>query len=208
MTNNDLQHYNFGPLLSKTKLVSKFVNYFYEIGQTMVKNDMQKNLAGHIQKEYYFNNEHKQIFLEGTWKIFENYVEEVTKRRGTANNGETIPIPNIRLENLWINFMEAGEFNPIHTHSGDISFVIYCKVPEGIKEEVKNFKGRHGGPGTIDFVYGQPSHPIRLDWISNYNFLPEKNDFYIFPAWLSHTVAPYKTKEQRVSISGNIDFIE
>ena len=205
MKSYDLKHYTFGPLLSKIKLDSKFVNYFYETGKALVKNDMRKDLAGHIEKEYYFEQEHCQIFLEGTLKIFKNYVEEVSKRRSVEDN--KLSIPNIRLHKLWINYMEAGEFNPLHTHSGDISFVIYCKVPEGIKEEVKNFKGRHMGPGTIDFIYGQPAHPTRLDWINNFNFLPEENDMYIFPAWLSHTVAPYKTKEQRVSISGNIDYI-
>ena len=34
-------------------------------------------------------------------------------------------------------FYEKGEFNPIHSHSGDISFVIYISVPHEIVNECK-----------------------------------------------------------------------
>ena len=32
---------------------------------------------------------------------------------------------------------------------------------------------------------------------------PEEGDMYIFPAWLKHWVAPYKSNCTRISVSGN-----
>ena len=34
--------------------------------------------------------------------------------------------------------------------------------------------------------------------------MPEENDMFIFPAWLKHYVAPYKSKVTRISVSGNV----
>ena len=48
----------------------------------------------------------------------------------------------MNLDKLWINFMKKGEFNPVHDHSGNISFVIYTSVPKEILMENKNFKGK------------------------------------------------------------------
>jgi hypothetical protein len=33
--------------------------------------------------------------------------------------------------------------------------------------------------------------------------MPEEGDMYIFPAWLKHWVAPYKSDCTRISVSGN-----
>ena len=36
------------------------------------------------------------------------------------------------------------------------------------------------------------------------SFMPEENDMFIFPAWLKHYVAPYKSNVTRISVSGNV----
>ena len=35
------------------------------------------------------------------------------------------------------------------------------------------------------------------------SFPPEEGDMFIFPAWLKHWVAPYKSNCTRISVSGN-----
>ncbi len=35
------------------------------------------------------------------------------------------------------------------------------------------------------------------------SFMPEENDCFVFPAWLKHWVAPYKSNCTRISVSGN-----
>ena len=40
--------------------------------------------------------------------------------------------------------------------------------------------------------------------ITYQSFFPEEGDMYIFPAWLKHWVAPFKSDCTRISVSGNI----
>ena len=62
---------------------------------------------------------------------------------------------SINLNNLWINFMQKGEYNQPHSHGGDLSFVIYASMPNELVEENKNFLGTGAGPGSISFFYGE-----------------------------------------------------
>ena len=103
--------------------------------------------------------------------------------------------------------MGPGEFNPPHVHANcDFSSVLFIKVPEKLKEENKKFQGyileNGGGPGAISFTYGE-AHPHSL---SHKNFFPKEGDLYIFPATLTHFVAPFMCKEERISISANLKF--
>ena len=58
--------------------------------------------------------------------------------------------------------------------------------PEELKKENKEYKGRSGGPGGIQFIYGEG---IR-DAITYQSHFPEEGDMFIFPAWLKHWVSP------------------
>jgi hypothetical protein len=109
----------------------------------------------------------------------------------------------LEMYKLWINFQKKAEFNPEHTHHGDLSFVIYLKIPEILYKENKNYLGRSGGPGSIAFRYGEQS-----DWaMSGHEFFPKEGDLYIFPAKLSHMVYPFYSDVERISVSGNFGFI-
>ena len=99
--------------------------------------------------------------------------------------------------------MKKGEFNPIHSHSGDISFVIYISVPHEIVNECKNYTGTGVGPGTISFLFGEESN----SYTSHHSFLPREGMMFMFPASLRHFVPPFKSNVTRISVSGNIDFI-
>jgi hypothetical protein len=101
--------------------------------------------------------------------------------------------------------MQAGDFNPPHTHGGDLSFVIYPSIPKKILEENKTFKGNRnpgGGPGGISFTYGT----TKRNYISAVDHLPQTGELFIFPADLTHWVFPFKSKVERISVSGNLDF--
>ena len=39
------------------------------------------------------------------------------------------------MENWWVNYQKAGDFNPLHKHTGIYSFVIWLKVPTDSKEQ-------------------------------------------------------------------------
>ena len=35
----------------------------------------------------------------------------------------------IKLHNLWVNYQKKNQYNPIHVHSGVVSFVIFVDIP-------------------------------------------------------------------------------
>ena len=108
--------------------------------------------------------------------------------------------PEYMLTALWINYQKQYEFNPPHDHDGKLSFVTYLQIPDELKEEHKNYTGKSCGPGGIQFVYGDGPR----ECITYQSFFPEEGDMYIFPAWLKHWVAPFKSDCTRISVSGNI----
>ena len=59
--------------------------------------------------------------------------------------------------------------------------------------------GKSCGPGRIQFIYGNGPR----NCITYQSFMPEEGDMYIFPSWLKHWVAPYKSNCTRISVSGN-----
>jgi uncharacterized protein (TIGR02466 family) len=158
-------------------------------------NDYRSHLAGHLSEEYKITHE-KEIF-EWLKKYFEAYVTGYQKWKQGENKSSTL-----KLTSLWINYMKAGDFNPPHNHGGDLSFVIYPDMPEKIIKENKAFKGRdpREGPGVISWIYGERNNQC----INVVNRLPETGDIFIFPATLNHWVFPFKSKVERISVSGNI----
>ena len=107
---------------------------------------------------------------------------------------------------LWVNYMKAGEWNPSHNHTGDISCVTYLKVPKEISEE--NEKGEHTkvsntpSAGRIEFQFGNVGMPYSS---GGYIRTPEEKKIFFFPAALSHMVYPFQADAERVSMSVNFD---
>ena len=192
----EFSFYQFGPILVKYKLNNEFINTLLTKG-TKSNIDISSKLAGHIDNEKEFSKQDIEWFLNETQEIFLNYVEYLKKNSLKNSNVKTVS-----LKKLWINFMKKGEFNPIHHHTGDISFVIYTEVPDELKIENKNFKGIGSGPGTINFLHGEMSNSYKTE----YNMLPSTGDMFIFPASLRHYVPPFKSDCVRSSVSGNFKF--
>jgi hypothetical protein len=76
-------------------------------------------------------------------------------------------------------------------------------VPEKIRKENLKFIGGDYGPGCICFINEVKKDKLTID---KYTIFPEENDFYIFPSTLHHLVSPFKSKCERISVSGNISF--
>jgi len=188
---------NFGPFLFKSKLAEDMIEELLEAGiKTQEKHN--HHLAGHIENQYAY----PEIFKEEFYKKFAPYLNVYRHEHCKYHNLD----PSISVEmhaiDLWINFMKAGDFNPMHTHGYDLSFVIYLSVPEEISHECKKFEGVGAGPGNITFQFTQRAKP---EWATTgKSYLPEKGDLFIFPALLQHWVAPYKSEVTRISVSGNL----
>jgi Putative 2OG-Fe(II) oxygenase len=106
----------------------------------------------------------------------------------------------------WMNFQAATDYNPVHDHSGILSWTIWLKIPYDRDKEAAHFPNREKHRilnGSFQFFYtdafGKISdHTIDLD--STY-----EGKLIMFPSKMKHTVYPfYTTDEYRISVAGNI----
>jgi len=198
--------YYWGPLLMKFKVSDYFCDEMMRRAKslTIEKNDARHTLAADIQKELFYTPDDKQFFVERANKVFMRYMRY--GRENWYKPNEKLghyDAKSVTLNELWINYMRAGEYNPPHKHDDDLSFVMFTQVPEEIAIENKSNITTSAGPGMLNFLYGEgvPGYAGRQ------SFMPVKGDFYIFPARLLHFVSPFKSDVTRISIAGNLEFV-
>tara|TARA_R110002020_G_scaffold39098_1_gene116776 strand:- start:414 stop:953 length:540 start_codon:yes stop_codon:yes gene_type:complete len=158
--------------------------------------DYRSKLAGHFSEEYRLEN--RDAITEWFKKYLITYIDGYNYWRGKGYK----PMANLYVNVYWINYMKGNDFNPPHGHDGDLSFVIYPHMPKEIIKENKSYKGTTTGPGGIAWFYGD-GDPQYIDTV---NMMPQTGDLFIFPASLKHWVFPFKSKAERISVSGNILF--
>ena len=73
-----------------------------------------------------------------------------------------------------------------------------------VSKEQKSHEGTSPPPGSITFHYGEPQHPKWAD--HTFNYQPQENYMWMFPAQLRHQVIPFHTEGTRISCSGNLYF--
>lgn len=195
----EINYVNWGPLVSKFSINDNFCKELLKRGKK-TKQDARHILAGIIDKEFSFNADDMDWFC----KEFSPYLNNHMNFLNTWHN--THFDVDLRLDKLWINFMKKEEFNPLHIHTGNLTFVIYLKVPKELELENKNYKGTdQGGPGAIKFI-----NELKHDklCVTRHSFFPKERDAFIFPATLNHMVNPFRCNGDRVSVSGNFHFID
>lgn len=176
-----------------------------ELNKIIYEKELEKSnkaLAGNIKKEF---------SIKKVIPIFENYIltmclkyDEKFQYLGEINVC-TNDVPFI-LHDMWVNFQEKHEFNPVHMHKGIFSFVIWIKIPFYNKIEKDNSPGKdsnHNLAGCFEFQYCNSlgsvvTQPIHADkeW---------EGKICLFPAKLHHAVYPfYSSNDYRISVSGNV----
>lgn len=201
----------WGPPLYKTEVDINLVNALLKASklQNIPNNEY---LAGRIENEKLFDSDTKNAFKNDILIYIKKYYSLISKNENINNVG-------FDLESLWVNFQKCNEYNPPHTHNGDISFVIYVNIPSEIENET-NFTNSFKN-GSISFSYGNTTFP-RIDTYDTaarfrevlqpktvINHLPQTGDMFIFPSYLIHFVEAFTTKNvERISISGNVNLFE
>ena len=112
---------------------------------------------------------------------------------------------NNNIDDIWVNFQKKYEFNPLHNHGGEISFVYWTNIPYDIVEEGKLpiFSGTIIKNPVFTFVYNDINRNIMQYHINIDKSFEGK--MIIFPSWLKHMVTPFYTSDEyRISVSGNL----
>ncbi len=192
----DYQILTWGPCVLKLKITDEFFELLKKESEASVKEELSytHRLAGIIQKEYKLRDlKIIQPFMKDLVNIYDQVWDKWRNSDKPSKNKYLIKA-------MWVNYQRQHEFNPPHDHSDDLSFIVYLKIPKEIKEEYDNYKGKSSGPGGISFIYGEGNRQA----ITYQAHFPEEKDLFIFPAWLKHYVAPFKSDVERISVSGNL----
>jgi len=162
-----------------------------------------EGLAGYIREEYFYDNwsEDFERFIIDSSTNHKNIKEHLKTFSMLSKN-----VPYY-LNALWANKQKKYEFNPIHNHTGALSFIVFLKIPYDLKEEDKVFPKNNAIPSTSRLTFfgnrllGGIYHlAINVD-------KSFENKMLVFPASLYHLVYPFYTSDDyRITVSGNISF--
>ena len=153
-------------------------------------------LAGNLEKEY-LADKSKKILEKDLIALANEYHK---------HSQENEHYPNWKIDDLWINFQKKYEHNPMHNHTGELSFVLWITIPYDLNEELSlpNCKNSNTPVNSLfefiftDFLGRIVSNKINVD--KSY-----EGTIIMFPSALNHTVHPFYTSDDyRISISGNL----
>lgn len=209
----DYKFFYWGPFLFKTKVSDDLLNDIKNIGQNSTQSHTE-HLAGQIVDSRKIDIENINILREKIDLYIAGYTNALCNNwvgKKYLNSDTSFELDVV---NFWINYQKSFEYNPVHSHDGDISFVIYLDIPKEIKLETNNTTSPP--PGSITFIHGNittgaEKHTIKnaLQPVWAQNILPETGDMLIFPSYLLHDVIHFKTPGvTRISMSGNYRIIE
>lgn len=201
----------------KTKLPEDILEKINEDIDCILKNktNLEKwneHLAGNIEEEYELSTKSSYLIEDFSLDVAKSYFQVAedenlnpTKRLDHAPNFFEKEV-RYGLNSLWINFQKKYEFNPIHSHEGDYSFVIWMRIPYDLSEELncKNSKNSAQPSNSLfEFHFNHASGIIQS--LPLYIDKSWEGTMIMFPSWLYHSVNPFYTSDDyRISISGNI----
>lgn len=177
-----------------------------EVSNFTGSNPHNQYLAGNLEKEFELKKS-LPVMNDFVAKIapmyWRNYNSDMAKKKHLIDT-----IADTNKKSLWVNFQKKGEVNPIHAHTGILSFVLYLKIPYSFEEEhalPSNIKSNNPMAGAFQFVYCDQYVP---GGVNTFNIPTDKmytGKMIIFSAHLKHMVYPFYTSDDyRISIAGNI----
>ena len=187
----------------ETKLPDTIVNRLWKyVNDASI--GCNKVLAGNITESYELTDDDDYFFNEILSPLCERYISENNVISEFQTNH--IKATELCLNKFWVNYQYKHEFNPMHCHSGVISFVIWLNIPTNWEEQHElPISKNSNSPSASDFSF---SYTDICGNIQAYavNLAPKDNGLMlVFPASLNHLVYPfYECDSKRVSLSGNI----
>ena len=169
------------------------------------KHSYNHGLAGNIEKSLSLHDEDDFFMKNVVGPIADLYVNNVHGMNWIQNNHSS-RCRSLVMNKFWVNFQNKHEFNPIHNHSGLISFVVWMKIPTNSKDQhALPICDNSNSPSASDFQF---TFSDILGNHQDFRLLMDdtiEGRIIVFPGQLRHQVYPfYECDEKRISISGNI----
>lgn len=181
-----------------------------QVDRTNTQLKWNMHLAGNIRDEYILDPNFPELY-----KFLDNFIFQEQDLKDYVIRQKVKAVPeqasvSLYLAGLWVNFMKKHEFNPVHTHDGVFSFVIFVKVPFLFKDQAEISPGKESnvnGVGALEFIHMGLDNDIHS--IIKHVDKTYEGTGYIFPANLCHTVYPfYEIEDERITVSGNLFFLD
>jgi hypothetical protein len=185
------------------RLSNSEVSYLWNCIDNQTQESYKNILAGNIYKSNKLIDVDDFFFNNTIIPLCKIYADKF------GNLGNYLPTNKSHpycLDKFWVNFQRQNEFNPVHTHSGIYSFVIWMKIPTRHDEQNQNLIAANSNSpriSTFEIIYSDilgkcKTHIYKMD--------PETEGLMLFfPSELMHQVYPYyNCDEYRISISGNV----
>ena len=155
-------------------------------------------LAGNMEKEFSLNESFEEIIFPYTSHLADEFENKQLNTKKQVSSWVST--------GSWINFQKKHEFNPLHNHSGDYSFVLWIQIPYDLKEEFE-FKNCKNSNDQVNSLFC-------FSFLNQYGNIIEKSlsidkthegTIILFRSDLHHMVYPFFTSDDyRISISGNL----
>ena len=180
----------FGPPIYKSNLGIKDIEKINSYLENNLLNDDDKkkkldasnSLVGKVKEEIYLEKE----FLE---KEFLNIIGPHINNFLVNSNYKSHK--SINIDSCWVVRQYESEYNPVHSHNGDVSGVLYLKFPQDRKS---------AKDGSITFV-NSPTFFLNRGHLT---LTPEIGSIFLFPSYVLHTVYPIReNQEERRCIAFN-----
>lgn len=160
----------------------------------------RSNQGGWQSGDRLFTNEHPEFrWLTSAIK----FVGKECIRHGEGDNLHG----DIHLGATWVNINPTGAWNAPHTHMPcEWVGVCYLKTNES---PIK--RGKKSGPAEGNIMFFDPV-PLGPQYRGNrpifQHFSPQIGEFFVFPGFMLHMVAPHMEKEDRVSVAFNFRLVQ
>ncbi len=161
-------------------------------------------LIGHIKEQYHYDTIPVELAKFLILKTLEKPVSDFVSMYPTLEFDAPI-----KLGHLWINHQKKYEFNPIHSHNGFASFIIFLDIPYDLDDELDYFTELEPNsfPCTSKLAFVTMDRHFKL----NADPVPVDKSFegkmLMFPAHTPHIVYPFYTSDGiRRTVSGNLLF--
>jgi len=202
----------FGPTILQGKLPKSMIKVLDNRATELLDDkklakeyDHSSNLAGNVKQEVRFpqdwmNTEEFMPMVQLIGEMVKNYIS-------IPPASETIKpefVGKMVIESMWAVSQWSGDFNPFHIHEGQLSGVMYLRVPKSLPEEYAR-EDHYPCVGDICWFNGQAATFSG----HKHQESPKVGDIFLFPHWLAHGVYPFRTKnEERRSVSFNLELIK
>ena len=188
----------FGPSIAKVKIPDNIVNEMNDYTDNIINNkskskelDFGTQLVGNVHQEFHLDVE---FMKKIDWA---NFIARVCAQWIKIESGKELK--DFKIIKSWIVRQFKNEYNPAHFHTGHVSGVGYLKVPNNLGTTLQKAK-RFNQNGRLELIDSSPKMMSK----GNYIIQPKVGDFYLFLAYLLHTVYPFaETDEERRSVSFN-----